>query len=72
MLVQVRTYKLLCYLGMKITMSRTCRVDDFFPRYLNKDLNCPMKVPICTFSGTSIKQIMTFVKKLKNFFYVFF
>ena len=49
-------------------MSCTCRVDDFFfSRYLNKDLNCPIKMPICMFSDTSIKQIMTFIKNLTNY-----
>ena len=38
----------------------------FFFRYLNKDLNCPMKVPICKISGTSIEQIKTFIKKFKK------
>ena len=52
-------------------MSCTCRLDDFyFSRYLNKDLNCPMKVPICTISDFNIKQINKKFKtqSLCNFF----
>ena len=55
---------------MTITMSCTCSVDAFFFfQIFNKDLNCPMKVPIFTFSGFSIKQIMAFSKKFKKFYF---